>query len=121
MRSRGLTGWVGHGAVSQLLAHGGEPGLVRIAGGEGQPDPAGADAHHGGQFEDTGAERAALRLGPTGAGQSQAAQAVQQQAGKGRQLQAQLVGAQGGRAGTVGKQARLLRLDAIFQLPAHAV
>ena len=75
MRAGRSAGRVGHGAVPQTLEHGGEGGLVRVAGGEGQSDPADADAHHGSQFEDVGMDGGALRPGPAGTGQSQAPQA----------------------------------------------
>jgi len=84
-------------------------------------DAADTDGDERADLEELAADGCAGGLGKIGSRQGNPAQAVDEDIGHRGEPQAQLVGAEGGGRGTIGKQIELTFLDAVFHLATRAV
>src|SRR5439155_24177212 len=100
-----------------------ESELILPGAGEshGELDASHADPHHGTDLEQLEAERAAGRFGKLGVRKADATQHAEQDIARGREPQAELIGAHRGGRGAVGEQIELALLDAVLHFATGAV
>jgi len=95
--------------------------LLRITAAQQHPDSSGVANNHCTYFEYPQADGANLTSGKLSALQAMTPKCLQQDIGNAREQQAKLIRPPSLATGPIGKQAKLLLLDAVFHIPSGTV
>ena len=99
----------------------GENPLVRVSTRAPHPDSSDAERYVGADFQQLGANGAALRSSELGALETDPPQLAEQDIGGRRKPKSQLVGGERRRAGPIGEQTKLLLFDPVLHVTAGTV
>ena len=115
--------WVSFWSTScaKTVGHCSEKRFGGVGAAEVDPDTAGGDADGGSDFEQVGADGAALGPGMIGAGQADGAQGMEDHIGERCEPLTQMVGPQRGCGDAIGEETELLFFDTIFHVTPGTV
>ena len=107
--------------AAEIVEHLGEENLIGTTFGQREPDPSHGDADDGSDLEQLQADGVAAGLSQRRVLQSVLPQRLEEDIGRARQPQPELIGSHGLATGAIGEQAELLLLDAVLHLAPGAV